>query len=293
MVKVSICIPAYNNEAAVSRLLESIEKQNYKDYEVIISDDSQGDGIKELCNEKTYIQYYKNHKSLGAAANWNNAIRKSKGEYIKIMHHDDWFTDENSLWDFVEMLEQNPEACLAFSGTVQAENEKCHERFIGEEEAAVIEKDYRNLYLGNTIGAPSAVIVRKMITDTGELKNPAEYDEKLTWLVDMDYYMQLLKQNPHFAYTRKALVSIGVGQEQLTERCRDNGELNVFEYGYVFKKFSLVCAEEYREKLLTVYLENGKDREDMKQYGIPTSEYKKLKRKKFLSKIKWKLGLHE
>lgn len=43
MVKVSICIPAYNNGQAVRRLLSSVEKQTFKDYEVIITDDSAGE----------------------------------------------------------------------------------------------------------------------------------------------------------------------------------------------------------------------------------------------------------
>ena len=48
MVKVSICIPAYNNEQSVRRLLASVEKQIFQDYEVIITDDSTGDGIGKL-----------------------------------------------------------------------------------------------------------------------------------------------------------------------------------------------------------------------------------------------------
>lgn len=74
MVKVSICIPAYNNEQSVRRLLASVEKQIFQDYEVIITDDSTGDGIGKLAKEKGYVKYYKNPVPLGAAANWNEAI---------------------------------------------------------------------------------------------------------------------------------------------------------------------------------------------------------------------------
>ena len=59
MVKVSICIPAYNNEQSVRRLLASVEKQIFQDYEVIITDDSTGDGIGKLAEEKDYVKYYK------------------------------------------------------------------------------------------------------------------------------------------------------------------------------------------------------------------------------------------
>jgi len=281
MMKVSICIPAYNNEPSVRRLLESIERQNLKDYEVIITDDSVTDGIKKLAEEKSYVKYYKNPQCLGAAANWNAAISKARGEYIKIMHHDDWFTDENSLREFVNMLEEHPEACLGFSGSRQEEKEKSYDRHIALEDAAFIAQDYRNLYLGNTIGAPSAVIVRGSIM--------AEYDEKLTWLVDMEYYMNLLKHTPHFIYTEKPLVSIGVGDDQLTEACRDNKELNVFEYGYIYKKYHLESQEKYRQKLLMILLDAGKSEEEVTAYGFPKGVYRREMRKKLFSKIKWKL----
>ena len=39
MPKVSICIPAYKDREGLKRLLKSIEKQSFTDYEVIISDD--------------------------------------------------------------------------------------------------------------------------------------------------------------------------------------------------------------------------------------------------------------
>lgn len=288
MIKVSICIPAYNNEAAVRRLLESIEQQSYKDYEVIITDDSDTDDIRKLAEEKSQVQYYKNEKRLGATANWNAAIAKSSGEYIKIMHHDDWFTDADSLGSFVELLDKNPSAAFAFSGSRQVEGDKSYNRFISEADAQMIEADYRNLYLGNTIGAPSAVMVRRSAVTDGKQPDVV-YDEKLTWLVDMEYYMHILQRNPHFVYTHKPLISIGVGKEQLTERCRDDRELNAFEYGYIYDKYELGQVEAYRNRLLKVLADAGKSAEEATAHGISVAEYRAEKQRKLFSKIKWKL----
>lgn len=284
MRKVSICIPAYNSAPSVRKLLESIEKQIFTDYEVIITDDSDGEEIKKLAEEKGYVKYYKNETPLGAAANWNAAIAKSGGEYVKMMHHDDWFTDENSLGAFVDMLERHPEADLAFSGSRQEESGKSYDRCISTEEADWIKKDYRNLYLGNTIGAPSAVIVRRNAIQSGIV-----YDEKLTWLVDMEYYMNILKRNPHFIYTEKPLVSIGVSEKQLTEACRDDKEINAFEYGYIYNKYQLESEEEYREKLIRILADAGKSEEGARAYGIDRKEYRAEKRRKLFSKLQWKM----
>jgi len=72
MMKVSICIPAYNNEPSVRRLLESIERQNFKDYEVIITDDSVTDGIKKLAEEKRFVLAFPNPLECGWNAELSN-----------------------------------------------------------------------------------------------------------------------------------------------------------------------------------------------------------------------------
>ncbi|NLL77122.1 MAG: glycosyltransferase family 2 protein [Clostridiales bacterium] len=289
MAKVSVCIPAYNNEQSLRRLLESVEIQTYRDYEVIITDDSEDDRIAKLTEEKKYIQYFKNQKRLGATANWNEAIGRSHGEYVKIMHHDDWFTDKNSLQAFVDMLEEHPEADIAFSGTVQVEERNSFARHISKDSVRLIEADYRNLYLGNTIGAPSAVIVRRSSKAGGNENIFFKYDESLKWLVDMEYYMCILQNNPRFVYTEKPLISIGIGREQLTEQCRDDNELNAYEYGYIFDKYNLKQEEIYRKKLVEVFAQARKSSKDIKEHGIAGREYKRALAGKLVSKIKWKL----
>ena len=105
----------------------------------------------------------------------------------------------------------------------------------------------------------------------------------------MEYYMNLLKYTPHFIYTEKPLVSIGVGDDQLTEACRDNKELNAFEYGYIYKKYHLESQEKCRQKLLMILLDAGKSEEEVMAYGFSKGIYRREMRKKLFSKIKWKL----
>lgn len=280
MAKVSIGIPAYHGKEGIIRLLESIGQQTYRDYEVVITDDSEGDEIGRLAKGRQGVRYYKNGTRLGAAANWNEAMRRCGGEYMKIMHHDDWFTTPDSLGEFVRMMEEHPEADMVFCGTRQVEPEKSYERFISPGDAELIKQDYRNLYLGNTIGAPSAVMHRKGV---------GEYDESLTWLVDMEFYMHILKRNPHFAYTEKPLVSIGISGSQLTESCIGNREINVREYGYVYKKYELDSEKAYREKLMEILMDYDAQYVEAAKFGVTKAEYTIRKAEKLAGKVKWKL----
>lgn len=284
MPKVSICVPAYGNSAGIRRLLGSVKEQTYTDYEVILTDDSPDDSVKKAALESDLknISYHKNEKRLGATANWNAAVHLAKGEYIKIMHHDDWFSQADSLARFVAMLEENPEADLAFCGTWQvtlaADSDSADgaagdrfARHITEEHRDMIAADWRNLFFGGYIGAPSATIYRNVGID---------YEEQLKWLVDVEFYMRLLQRNPVFVDTDDPLICIGISESQLTESCREDGELNIFEYGFLYREFSLDYSPAYRRKFIDIALEYKMPCGSLKPYGIPAGEYYKAALKK-------------
>ena len=61
---VSVIIPCYNVSAYVQKAIESILAQNFEDYEVIVTDDSDGGAISELVSsiDDKRILYYKNER---------------------------------------------------------------------------------------------------------------------------------------------------------------------------------------------------------------------------------------
>lgn len=231
--KVSICIPAYNNGESVQRLLDSIVQQSYCDYEVILTDDSPGNEVADVVKEyenRIPFRYYRNEMQLGPTKNCNQAISFAKGEYIKVMHHDDWFENENSLEIFVDMMQKHPDVSLAFSGTEQVGRDTRYSRCIHPRDVQRLKSDWRNLFLGNWIGAPSATIFK----NEGWL-----FDENLKWCVDYELYMRILEQNPQFEYTELPIICIGESETQVTQSCMRDEDLRYNEHKYVYKKFNL------------------------------------------------------
>ncbi|HMF70269.1 MAG TPA: glycosyltransferase family A protein, partial [Flavitalea sp.] len=115
---ISVCIPAYKHPEYLKRLLDSLAIQTFKDFEVIITDDSPDDSVLEL--SKLYLQsfpvfYYKNLTALGTPANWNEGIRKANGAWIKLIHDDDWLSSANSLQDFVQAIQSNTTVDFIYS----------------------------------------------------------------------------------------------------------------------------------------------------------------------------------
>lgn len=254
MCKVAICIPSYKNIEALKRLLDSVFMQTFQDYVVVVTDDSGTDEVKNFIetNYKRITFYKKNTCRLGATENCNEAMRcadQFKPEYIKVMHHDDFFTYADSLEKFVQLFEQNKDAKIVFSGTCQVSRNGSYTRYTTEEQAIALKKDSFCLFTGNVIGAPSAVMV----------KNEHIYmDPALTWLVDTEWYMRILKECKNFVYTTEPLISIGVGDGQLTNSCIADPGLQIKEHCYVFEKFSELQKKEYKKFLRNMVTSNRK-----------------------------------
>ena len=167
-----------------------------------------------------------------------------------MMHHDDWFSDCDSLESFVKMLDENEDADIAFSGTNQVCSDTITSRCIADDKVCAMRKSYRTLYRGNWIGAPSATIIRN---------KDFLFDSNLKWLVDSELYMRILRQNPKFAFSKKPLISIGIDETQLSRSCEHNWKLHTKEYFYVMKKYKFYryidCIFVYM-KVWALYIKN-------------------------------------
>ena len=94
---ISIIIPVYNSEKYISKCLDSILNQSYKDYEIILMDDGSKDSSLKII--KDYDKKYENihaysQKNGGPALARNNCLDKAKGKYIMFIDSDDYIDKE-------------------------------------------------------------------------------------------------------------------------------------------------------------------------------------------------------
>ena len=97
MIKYSIIIPVYNAELYLKETLNSILKQNYTNYEVILVNDGSTDNSLDICNE--YALKNNNFKVIniensGAGIARNRGIEEAKGEFLFFPDSDDILTDD-------------------------------------------------------------------------------------------------------------------------------------------------------------------------------------------------------
>ena len=70
-------------------LLDSINSQYFKNFEVIVSDSSGSDLFKNILKQYKFSKKHIRSKALNSSSNLNVAIKNAKGKYIKVMFSDD------------------------------------------------------------------------------------------------------------------------------------------------------------------------------------------------------------
>jgi glycosyltransferase involved in cell wall biosynthesis len=98
-IKFSIITPSFNRAYCLWKSIQSVLKQTYPFFELIIVDDASTDDTEKLLKEFTdpRIKYIKNKENLGASASRNIGLENANNEYIA-------YIDSDNIWhdDFLE-----------------------------------------------------------------------------------------------------------------------------------------------------------------------------------------------
>lgn len=115
---VSIGMPAYNGAKFMRNALDTLLAQEYRSFELIISDNCSSDGTWEISKEyaarDSRIILTRNHKNIGMAQNFLKVLRMARGQYFMWAQVDD-FWEPDFVGVLVMELDRHPEACVAMS----------------------------------------------------------------------------------------------------------------------------------------------------------------------------------
>ena len=116
-IKYTIIICVYNIEKYIETAVESVLKQDYHNYEIIIVNDGSTDKTLEKIKkyEKDNIVIINNDINKGLGASRNIAVKVAKGDYILYLDGDDTMYDEHTLSKIDEIV-QRDEADITFFG---------------------------------------------------------------------------------------------------------------------------------------------------------------------------------
>lgn len=204
MTKVSIIVPTYNRKSLISCAIDSVLRQTFEDFELLIVDDGStdntGDFIKENYTDKRIRYFYQENQGQTYAR--NKALGHSVGEYICFLDSDDYWPT-NKLEISLKVFEDNPDIDVVYGDEMVINHE-------GEELGREKIKRYsgnitKHLLVENFIGMSASMVKADKIKEVGGM------DEKVRVADDFSLWLRLSRTS-QFYYLDEVL-----GYYRLTE----------------------------------------------------------------------------
>lgn len=206
----SVIIPTFNREKFLSKAIDSVVNQSFKNWELIIIDDGSTDNTKELVlsyqkKQKRIIYIYQKNSERSAAR--NNGIKKAKGNWICFLDSDDLY-HESHLEVFYALIQKNQhEKGLYFSGLSYGcfDNSKQHYDTSGNSPLEFV--------LLNTIGTPRACCNRDILMQN-------KFNSSLTIGEDKELWSRIASKHPIFYHHKKTFIEIEHENRSINNKSR-------------------------------------------------------------------------
>lgn len=182
---ISVVIPTYNYAGFLSKAVESVLGQTYKNFEIIIVDDGSTDNTRSLIKKEWPVRYFY-QENKGVAAARNTGIEQSKGDYLVFLDADDWLQPD-ALEQNLLVIKDRPDVAFV-SGNYYF---LCAETNVPKPVCVSITHDhYTRLLQCNYIGMHATVMFQRWIL------NEFKFDEALKSCEDYDLYLNITRLYP-------------------------------------------------------------------------------------------------
>lgn len=139
----SIIVPVYGVEKFISKCIDSVLKQNYIDFELILVDDGSRDHSGNICEwyKKKDSRIKVIHKENGGLVSARKSgVNQAVGQYVLPLDGDDWIVP-NLLKDISDIVLQYPDVEVICYGMYQAQSEKDYKKINLEYESGIYNQD--------------------------------------------------------------------------------------------------------------------------------------------------------
>lgn len=214
---ISVVLPLFNKEQTVKKTIESVLKQSFKEFELIVIDDGSTDQSFEIVNSfnDERIKLFKKNNG-GVSSTRNYGIKASNSSYIAFIDGDDWWHEDflKTLFNLKDEFSDCGLYCCQYVQVDKHKNEIYLDRFPDIEQGYINLK--RNLYAVWS----SSILVKKEVFDFC-----GYFNEKLTHGEDTEMWLRIGLKYKIF-YTSQVLSYYNIASNPLT---RSVGKKLIFE----------------------------------------------------------------
>jgi glycosyltransferase involved in cell wall biosynthesis len=215
---VSVIIPTYNRADCITRAIDSVLAQKYKNYEIIVVDDGSTDDTRRVLEPYMNRIRYIYQENAGCAAARNTGIRASCGEWIAFLDSDDRWLPEKLEYQMAYLKETGAEVCYTnsyFDFGDETENANKNVKAPSEKTSWLVAEPLDMVTTHNAFHntLPSMVINKSLLDRIGY------FDEWVRWGSDTRFILKVGAESA-FAYINKKLVIVDrtKSRERLTKR---------------------------------------------------------------------------
>jgi glycosyltransferase involved in cell wall biosynthesis len=205
--QVSVVIPAYNRAATIAAAIESVLRQTWGDFELIVVDDASTDGTRAAAAEvqDPRVRLIANPRNMGAAAARNAGVAEARGTWVAFQDSDDeWLPGK--LEKQMARLAANPDFVGAYCGLLTVggldarPGERTALRYVPDPSVKPAEGDILEPLLERNMISTQTLVVRRDVFE--ELGG---FDATLPAIEDWDFALRLAHRGP-IAFVDEPLV---------------------------------------------------------------------------------------
>ncbi|HUC01313.1 MAG TPA: glycosyltransferase [Candidatus Paceibacterota bacterium] len=259
-MKVSGIITTFNRKGFAEKALQSVLAQTYKDFELIVLDNSSTDGTEEMVKgySDPRIVYVK-HPQLGIAAARNLGVKTAKGEFVGFLDDDDEWLPKKLELQMALFERSSKDVALVYGGFNRVRDGKIYETFTPRLRGKVFEDYFCKS--DPLTGSASNPLIRRSAFDVSGL-----YDERLKTSEDWEFYLRLARDF-EFDFVPEPILNIrSHAGPRLGDKLEEAAgvELMVCEEFKDFLASHPVCHSYYLQKIGGKYCRVGKPDEGRK-----------------------------
>ena len=255
MCKISVIVPVYNVEKYIDKCLESIIKQTFQDFEVILVNDGSTDSSQKIIDKyvDNYPDKFKSYNKVngGVSSARNYGFKNSHGEYIVYVDPDDVLASS-----FLEELYKNTQIKSIDVSICGYSFIKSQDEEIQSKNNSVTVYDKRKFLNRFLLRDISFLVVSMLIKRSILVENYIMFDEKIKFSEDQVFIWNIILSANNIAYSSAKL------------------------YGYYLRYNSTMTSSTRKKIEDSYYLVKDK------LNSLPTSKYPELK----YALPRWELG---
>ncbi len=215
--KVSIIMPAYNVSGTISESIESVLKQTYKNWELVIVNDCSKDDtlqvIAPFIQAEPKIKLVDLTKNVGLPAARNAGVENAIGEFIAFLDSDDLWSPEK-LKSQINFHIKNPDCAIShtdFEAFNQNGKVKRPLKKILESNKLKRGVLLPTLYYKNLIGVLTVMMKKNLFWEVGG------FDASLWTLEDHDLWIRIAEKGYQYGYLRNVLASYRISPNGISK----------------------------------------------------------------------------